>query len=108
VNQADPRWAVVELGVQAERFLESALAQRMIFDAETERSALCEQIAALDIELEEDRAKFRSKQARIAALDCWQQFIADYIQRGQAAADALAAEDAPTGSEPLQLETQDG
>jgi len=96
----DPRWKHIELGLAAQRFCESPLAQALIYDAETERREKVEQLAKLDADDPEFRSRFRRLQRRIDQLDCWQEFIASYIERGQAAEESLAGEDAPLGDEP--------
>jgi len=101
VEKSDPRWKHIELGLAAQRFLETELAKTMIYDAETERAEVVEILAGLDSNDPDFRAQFRRKQDRIRQLDCWQEFIAHYIQRGEAAEDALSAEDSPTGSDTL-------
>lgn len=98
-DKSDVRWKHIELGLAAQRFLDTELAKTMIFDAETERAEVVEALAALDSDDHDFRAQYRRKQDRIRQLDCWQEFIAHYIQRGEAAEDALAAEDTPTGSD---------
>lgn len=107
-DPADPRFAEVELGIAAQRFVETPLASKMILDCEIERRELCEALVRLDVETVDGRTEFRAKQRRIDKLDCWQEVIAAYIQRGQAAEDALAAEDAPAGEDHFSEGEPDG
>lgn len=79
----------IELGLDIEKALTGPVARFLCLRAEEHRSANLEALAELDPYNEEQRAAMRRAQIEIAAVDRWQQWLAEAVQAGEHAQQVL-------------------
>lgn len=75
----------IELGLDVEKALSTPIARYLCIRAEKHRQANLECLAELDSGTEEGRAAIRRAQLEIAAVDRWQEWLAEAVQEGNAA-----------------------
>lgn len=77
----------IELGLDVEKALGSKVARYLCLRAEQHRQANLECLATLDPET--DRVAIRRAQLEIAAIDRWQEWLAEAVQEGEHAQQVL-------------------
>lgn len=88
------RLKIVETGIDAEAFVQSALGRYIVKRSEEERERAVTALIEADAS---DVNKVRALQLDIRVIDAAQQYIADAISEGQAMAEALVEEEAHRG-----------
>lgn len=79
----------IELGLDVEKALTSPVARYLCERAEAHRQANLECLAELDPTTQEGLAAIRRAQIEIAAIDRWQQWLAEAVQMGEHAQQVL-------------------
>jgi hypothetical protein len=79
----------IELGLDIEKALGGAVARYLCHRAEEHRQAHLEALAELDPTTPDGLAGIRRAQIEIAAIDRWQEWLADAVQEGNHAQDVL-------------------
>lgn len=79
----------IELGLDVEKALGGPVARYLCIRAEEHRQANLEALVDLDSGTEEGRAGIRRAQLEIAAVDRWQQWLAEAVQMGDHAQTVL-------------------
>lgn len=75
----------IELGLDVEKALSTPIARYLCRRAEQHRQAALESLAGMDPEMAEGRTMIRRAQTEIAAMDRWQEWLAEAVQEGNAA-----------------------
>lgn len=75
----------VDLALQVEHFLASALGRQLVEDTARERMDLLTQLVALDADDAGDRKRIREIKLQIGILDHWKEVFANYLNDGEVA-----------------------